>query len=74
MVVTISSSTGNNAEKKLLNVPGCFSGGSVVPWKVSRGTECIPFKVFEYNGPAIRIAGIAMIVPYKSISPILALN
>jgi hypothetical protein len=73
-VVMMSRITGKSDEKKLLKALGNFSFGISADWKVSKGTDLIFLTVLAKSGPAARIAGMEMQIPYKSVSPMLAPN
>src|ERR1700694_5764964 len=60
-VLAISNITGSRDDKKLLAVPGNWSSGLFFAYNPSRGELGIFFNVRENKGPAIMIAGIAIV-------------
>src|ERR1700730_9513504 len=73
-VVMMSNMTGKSEEKKLLNAPGRSASASFSDLKVSNGTDRMFFTVFENKGPAMRIAGMAIVMPYSKVKPMFAWN
>jgi hypothetical protein len=70
-VVIANNATGRSEAKKLVAVDGSLSSGNSFGWNVTRGLASRFFNVLANTGPARMIAGMATIIPYNKVSPIL---
>ncbi len=75
MVENIIKIMGRRAVKILMFIPGISSSVRTVGFTKSfKGVALTFLMVRENHGPATVIAGMAMIIPYKSVFPISASN